>query len=301
MRPKLFKNKLRIVKKELPENMDILFISAFGSWNYGLQTETSDIDFKVVYIPSLDELIRPKDFSFAGSTINISYIGQCEIISIQSFIDKIKVFDISKIEILFAPNIWVNDVHKPLFETIKSHTLDYIIGNKVRYIDSVITVCTSIYKTFINSDMFKYNGKKAYNIPRLKYLLNGVLYSNEYELMIDDQEVRNDIMQYKLGNVDRDDARSECSVIINRMTAMKDEFNNENENSFNDKITKFDEIVKNGIYTEIIREKEEKRIKQKVNKLATRCRSSLNNYDKLNFIIMWVSFMFIICMAATVR
>ena len=296
MQPKLFRSKLRIVKKALPDNIDILFISAFGSWNYGLQTSTSDIDFKTVYIPKLDELIHPLYQS--SSIIEVGNIGQCEAISVQSFVDKIKSFDISKIEILFACNIWVNDKHKQLFDSIKEQTLNLILNNKVRYIDSVISVCSSIYRTFITNSVFKYNGKKAYNIPRLKYLLNEVVFNNTYSLMIeDDEDIHNHIMAYKVGNIEKDDAEIECRIIIERMKTMKTEFTNETEDRFQNRCDELDAVVKNAIYTEIVRANEEMRIRKKVKKVSNQCRSDIAFHMTLSFITLWlqVTAMIVMC------
>ena len=296
MQPKLFRSKLRIVKKALPDNIDILFISAFGSWNYGLQTSTSDIDFKAVYIPKLDELIHPLHQS--SNIIEVGNIGQCEAISIQSFVEKIKSFDISKIEILFACNIWVNDKHKQLFDSIKEQTLNLILNNKVRYIDSVISVCSSIYRTFITNPVFNYSGKKAYNIPRLKCLLNDVVFNNAYLLMIEDEDMHNRIMAYKVGNVERDDAEIECRIIIERMKTMKTEFSNESEDGFQNRCDELDTIVKNGIYTEIVRATEETRIRKKVKKVSNQCRSDIAFHMTLSFITLWLQVTFMIVMCA---
>ena len=287
MQPKLFKGKVRMVKKAIPADLDFLFISAFGSWNYGLQTKTSDIDFKAVYIPTLDELLHPSEHVIS-SIIHVGNVGDCEVISIQAFVQRIKELDISKIETLFATNIWINDKHQELFSSIKEYTLDYIISNKVRYIDAVINVCSNIYRTFVTSKVFKYNGKKAYNIPRLKYLLNGVVFSNEYSLIVDDEVTHDRIMAYKVGNVEKEDAEIECRVIMERMESMKETLTDENELMFQERCKRFDELVTNGVYTEIVRATEERRIRKKTNKLTHQCRSDIGFHMTLSFITLWL-------------
>lgn len=289
MKTKYFKDKLRIVRKSIPDNLNILFIAAFGSWNYGLQTETSDIDFKVVHIPTLEMLMKTETLKAINSIVNLGNVGQCEIIDIQTFIERIKAFDISKIEIVFAPYIWINVIHKSLFEALKRHTLNYILHNKVYYTDSVLATCNSIYNTFVASDVFNYNGKKAYNIPRLKQLLNYVLFDDEYNLNINDEIVHNNIMRYKLGITEKEDAKIECRVIIERMNQLKSQFSNESENEIEQRKNEFDEIVKNAVYDEIVKDKELKRKNTEFNKKILKCRNQIDVSIKLCFVMIWIA------------
>jgi len=41
----------------------IIFVARIGSYNYGLQTETSDQDYKIYILPSLEELISEKRYN----------------------------------------------------------------------------------------------------------------------------------------------------------------------------------------------------------------------------------------------
>ena len=39
----------------------LIYLSQYGSHLYGLNTENSDLDFRGVYIPTLDDIILKKD------------------------------------------------------------------------------------------------------------------------------------------------------------------------------------------------------------------------------------------------
>jgi len=36
----------------------VMYIAIYGSQNYGLETESSDLDYKAITLPSLDDLVQ---------------------------------------------------------------------------------------------------------------------------------------------------------------------------------------------------------------------------------------------------
>lgn len=245
MNAKQFKNKIKLVKQYLPSKLDVMFISVFGSYNYNLQTSTSDVDFKVVYIPTLDDLIKRQEVSV---TVEIANMGLCDVMSLPHFIERVKEYDLSKLEILFAKYVWVNEEHKLTFEKIKEVVLEMVINNKKAFGESVLKVMENIFGTFIDGNLLRYSGKKAYNVPRLKLLLNKVLLNNEYDLVVDN-EFRQEIFIYKIGNVSKEDATINCKAIIDRTKEMIEDYENMNY----DYEVKLDKLCKKKIKTKINR------------------------------------------------
>ena len=237
---KFFKDKLRLLKKSIiSRNLDIICVSAFGSYNYNLNFETSDMDFKLVYVPTLEDLLNQRKQS---EIVNLGNIGDCELIALPYFINCLKMFDLCKFEVLFAQYISVEEKHAKLFEDIKECAKLMIMNNKLSFADSVLTTSDKIYKTFINNKLNVYNAKKAYNIPRLKLLLNSVIFADTYELTVDvSTEEGNEIKSMKLGNVERDDVRIITEVIIKRIEEMKQDLSDNGKMEFESKL---DDLVK---------------------------------------------------------
>lgn len=201
--------------------MDILFISVFGSYNYALNDLTSDIDYKLVYIPTLDDLIKAKPTNEFIDIIN----GQVELISLPRFIREVKNFELPSFEIVNSQYIYINNDHKELFNLLKQTISLTIQNNKLYYIESVIEIMKRIYDRFVNNKFINYNGKKSYNIPRLRLLLDSVLIDNKYDLIVPESK-RSIIRSYKTGIITKEQAIINCWNIINEVVELKSKYKN---------------------------------------------------------------------------
>jgi hypothetical protein len=94
--------------------MRILFETVFGSHLYGTNTLTSDHDFKGVYVPSPQEILRPripdvKTFNTGNTkTKNSADDVDRELYSVHKFFDMLIKGDMNAYELLFAPGYTAN-------------------------------------------------------------------------------------------------------------------------------------------------------------------------------------------------
>ena len=239
MNNKQFKRQIKELKRFVSSDIDIIFISVFGSYNYDLQTPTSDIDWKLVYIPTLDDMIKRTPESEIVKVNN----GQLEVMSIIRFVNELKAFELPDLEVLFCKYQWINPEHEMLFNTIKDIALDAIVNNKRLYAEKVIDTVKKIYERFVINKLITYNPKKAYNIPRIHYLFNNLIENEVYDL-IPSPEVKTRILSYKLGNVGKEQAILECCDIIQKMESSMHELSNNLLNRFDERV---DMLVKDVI------------------------------------------------------
>ena len=221
MNAKQFKNRIKLLKKVIPNNLDILFISVFGSYNYGLESPISDIDYKLVYIPTLNDLIQAKP---ASEEIKITN-GILYTYSLPRFVQRIKEFEISFFEPMNSSYIWINPLHKDLFDILKETVNTAIHNNKQLYIEKICDTMKTIYRTHVNSPIIQYNPKKAYNIPRLQLLLHSVLKNDTYDLKVP-KEKHNHIFNIKAGIINKTEANEECFKIIQEVESLKQKYSN---------------------------------------------------------------------------
>lgn len=206
-------NRLSLLRKKGKYNSETLFAAAFGSRNYGIHTKTSDLDIKIVYIPSIDSLINYEEKSRLCK-IRDTAEDEAEIIALPYYIQLVKRFDISKLEVLFAPSyIWVNPKHKKIFQDVQKIALELVLTQKKKFICSILDVMQKIDNRFINSKLRIFNYHKAYNVPRLFILLKHVLDDNKYQLEIDD-EFKDSIRACKLCVKTQEEVMEKCSNIV---------------------------------------------------------------------------------------
>ena len=107
-----------IVSTLVPEDR-IIGVFLYGSQNYGLQTDTSDVDTKALIMPSMDEICSCKKYV---KEIKIPTHDEehehCEVMDIRHFIDSLKKQNINFCEILFTDFSIINKKYSLLWETL---------------------------------------------------------------------------------------------------------------------------------------------------------------------------------------
>jgi len=101
------------------QGLDILSSSVHGSWLYGLEREGSDVDVKVIYLPTFDDLLMGesiKTFNKKNDELDI----EVEIKSLPSFVKSCKSADTNCMDILHTPdNLQI--LSTPQWEDIKAN------------------------------------------------------------------------------------------------------------------------------------------------------------------------------------
>ena len=128
---KRLRKHLDLVLESYPEDR-VIAIALQGSQNYGLATETSDVDSKVIVAPSFDQLLDleketnrviPLDSRFPKE-------DQVTILDARHFLSLVGKSNPTMLELLFTPFLLVNDKYKDAVGDLFADTFDReIIAN----------------------------------------------------------------------------------------------------------------------------------------------------------------------------
>lgn len=80
-------------------NGELIYLSQYGSHLYGLNTENSDLDFRGVYIPELDDIILHKDKDEINTELEIKLYGGEQTIYSNDDIDAVPIWDKKKVDV----------------------------------------------------------------------------------------------------------------------------------------------------------------------------------------------------------
>ena len=80
-------------------NGQLIYLSQYGSHLYGLNTENSDLDFRGVYIPTLDDIILKKDKDEINTELEIKLYGGEQTIYSNDDIDAVPIWDKKKVDV----------------------------------------------------------------------------------------------------------------------------------------------------------------------------------------------------------
>lgn len=204
----------------------ILGIFVYGSQNYGLATQNSDIDTKAVIIPTIEDLalhpVKTKTLIFDNGE-------HCEIMDIMHLVANYKKQNINFIETLFTSYYWMN----PLYEEIwNKHFITYredIAVYNPQY--TLKSICEQAIRT-LKQD--KLNGKKVGNGIRLQYFL--IKYFDENTVNYLDciqptKDIRNEILIIKNRQLKFEDKANELISWFEEISKLQIKDSDKNKNN----------------------------------------------------------------------
>lgn len=201
----------------------VLYLAAFGSYNYGLQNEKSDFDMKAIVDVSELELYKNP---YNHSLIKYQY-GECELINIYEFSEKLRNFELPYLEVLFSK---INYKH-PGFDVdrLKDYVNEVLLKNRTCLGEKILHTMEKIKHNF-NDTFFDYKGKKTYNIIRLYNLFVKFNSVKRYEecLFVDDDSnddgkgnnkngEREIMLNHKNERIEKSIAANQCEEYIFKM------------------------------------------------------------------------------------
>ena len=250
----------------------VLYAANYGSHNYNLDINNdeyqSDIDTKVIILPTLEELVyNTKPIS---TTIEIS-TGQCDIKDIRAFIPTLLKANIQFLEILTAQSSWINPVYAEDFQWFIDNLTGLIAESKNELLKSIKGMCCEKQKALCHPyptikwkiDKWGYDGKQLHHIMRLKDFIDNYFYEDRafhYAIWYEDEDPRKQLMmQAKLNKLPLkqalDWADIYCSLVVKEINRLVDSTSSAGEYRTLYK-RKTDEIIIKNIKKKILEDEE---------------------------------------------
>lgn len=194
----------------------LLGIFLYGSQNYGISTENSDVDTKAIIIPTVKDLCLGKPVS---REIHFDNGEHCEIKDIREMVKMFAKQNVNFIEILFTDYYWVNPKYNYIWKKYFINNREEIAYMHKRY--TIMSVCGQAIHT-LNQN--KTDGKKFANGLRLYYFLKNYLERVPYSSAIDvssySPELAAQLIDYKLGRLTVD--KDKTDKLITKFCQLKD-------------------------------------------------------------------------------
>lgn len=209
MYPKYIKT---VLKDLTDKGYNVLYIGAFGSFNYGLETNNSDYDMKAII--NIDTSKLSSTSSSEQKTFNYEF-GQCEVVNLIEFGKKLSTFEIPYIEVLFSKINYVNEDFD--YERLRNVVNDALVNNRKFLLSKFLSTMKKIDATFMKSNILDFTGKKTYNIIRLYNLFKKFNRTKKYgECLFMEEDVKK-MLDHKLGKISKTDANKDCDDYISKM------------------------------------------------------------------------------------
>lgn len=106
------------------DGYDVLYIALYGSQNYGVSDECSDVDAKAIVLPKIDDIVFKRNISFVREFDN----GACDVKDLITFYNVVKKGNFSFLEPFHTP-YFIGDVYlKCLFSSILTNQMSLLGG-----------------------------------------------------------------------------------------------------------------------------------------------------------------------------
>lgn len=174
------KKLLKTLEKNLPEKYNYMYMGLYGSQNYHLDTEDSDVDAKAIVVPSLGDLIESKEVS---KTYGSPEEGLVDVKDIRIMFQQFLKMNLNFLEILFTKEFATN-----LFfynEVVDLRVLkDDIVASDIKRLaqsnfgmmkGKMLKLTKPTPATEDEIKKYGYSGKEACHIIRMGELLEGYL------------------------------------------------------------------------------------------------------------------------------
>lgn len=176
------------VKKVQSMGYTVLYAANYSSHNYNLDIYDneyeSDIDTKVIILPTLEELVN--NSKPVSTTIEIS-MGQCDIKDIRAYTETLLKANIQFLELFCAQAYWVNPRFENDVQWFVEHLEELINGSRNQLLKSIYGMCLEKKKALCHPypsliDKIKkygYDGKQLHHIIRLTFFISEYFYNNK--------------------------------------------------------------------------------------------------------------------------
>jgi predicted nucleotidyltransferase len=208
---------------------EIFFIALEGSQNYQLDLPNSDVDTKIIVLPSLDDIVwNKKPVAMTHIRANEEHTS---ITDIRNYFSSLRKQNINFIETLFSPWIIVNKKYENEFEQLFDNRELIARYNECKAVKTISGISIDRYKAIQNlnskkADIIKkygYDGKAVSHLIRIYAFLKRYIRNFPYQdCIIPDNEEKEIILFFKQNYADKEEG---LSVAKNMFDAIQKEVN----------------------------------------------------------------------------
>lgn len=243
------------------KDYNIWFLALYGSQNYGLDTNNSDVDTKGLIIPSF------KQFARSESTINSVIVTDrnehVEVKDCYSMIDNFWKQNINFLEILFGEHVILNEDYLEEWQALVNLREEIARFDELKAIKAMAGMAKQKFEHLSTPhesvkhliEAFGYDGKQLSNIMRLKNFMYNYIRDLSFEECLTKHFPYNKdfLMAAKMQKFDYNTAKGMAEWITISMNSIVDDCIKTRTFSKNEKVKKEVEEIVYSVYEKSIR------------------------------------------------
>jgi predicted nucleotidyltransferase len=223
------------MEKHLAETKDLgYFNSQFvvlglqGSQNYGLSDEYSDVDTKLLLLPSFENLVYNKE---AKSTTHVlSNKEHMDLKDLRLFLPTVLKQNVNFVELLFTDYYYVNNMYEEEWNKLLNAKEEVARYNPARTVQAMVGIAKNKYSVFTNkkSEGFRsdlgYDPKQVYQMGRVVEFLERYMEGKDSYAELLKSKQRDKLLSFKRGKLSLSEAEEYMNQEVVRVNALTDEY-----------------------------------------------------------------------------
>lgn len=179
---------LSIFREKHPD-VDWFVIAAQGSMNYKLFDENSDVDTKILTLPSLEEIVLDKKPLNYTLVIDDGTNEHCDVKDVRMYFKTFRKQNINFVEILYTPYWIVNPKYKDIWFEMLAVREELVHMNRYAAVSCIKGMAQEKFHALCHKypskveviEKFGYDPKQLHHLVRLSYFFRHYINNEPYE------------------------------------------------------------------------------------------------------------------------
>lgn len=225
-----------------------------GSQNYGLDYKDSDVDTKIIVLPSFEDFVRVKSpISHTFVRDNNEHI---DLKDIRNIVEVIKKQNINFVEILFTDYSVLNPKYEAIFKKLIDNRERIARYNVYGAISCMVGMSLEKYKAMEHPypsvapkiEKFGYDAKQLHHIIRMREFIERYIDGESYKDCLQSNQ-REYLIEVKKGFHSLQEARNIAENMTKEIREIRDKYMNENPNNIDHDV----EMIMNEVVVDILK------------------------------------------------
>lgn len=215
---------------------EVVYVALYGSQNYGLETPKSDLDFKAVIVPTLDDIVFGRRLVSTTHEFDIDGVqGLVDVKDVRAMCSCWRKQNVNFIELLFTQHYYVNLIYAEEIRALRNNA-EYIAHlDEAKALSCMVGMAREKYAALFKPypsqkevvEEYGYAAKQLHHIHRLNILMrsyvNGAAYT---DCLVPTEEERASLTEMKLYKpiFDVERVKADAEFIIHLMEKMREDY-----------------------------------------------------------------------------
>ena len=214
----------------------VVYVALYGSQNYSLETPKSDLDFKAMVVPTLDDIVFGRRLVSTTHEFDIDGVqGLVDVKDCRSLISCWKKQNVNFVELLFTKYFYINFAYAEEIMALRNNA-EYIAHyDEAKALSCMVGMAkekyAALFKPYLSQkevvEKYGYAAKQLHHIHRLNILMRNYINGAAYiDCLVPTEEERASLIDTNLYKpiLEVEQVKADADSIVHAMEKMREDY-----------------------------------------------------------------------------